>query len=143
VALKDPEEKKKALLATGTAFLNLGKSILQGSMDKNLFSDFATLGSMGVEKLRQTNASRIYISIYRQVWGSRCRKVRTADLLCLERRAMGCSLGCSFRMSIQRLALKVHLRSGFRVRLCLTILAFYTFVPPGRDQASHHQRLVH
>ena len=69
MALKDPEEKKKALLATGTAFLNLGKSILQGSMDKNLFSDFATLGSMSVEKLKQTNASRIYISIHRQVLG--------------------------------------------------------------------------
>jgi len=38
-------------------------------MDKNLISDFATLGSMSVEKLKQTNASRIYISIHRQVLG--------------------------------------------------------------------------
>ena len=69
MALKDPKEVQKALLATGKAIFSLGKSILQGSMDKNLFSDFATLGSMGVEKLKQINASRIYISIYRQVWG--------------------------------------------------------------------------
>ena len=69
MALKDPKEKEKALLATGKAVFSLGKSILQGSMDKNLLSDLATLGSMSVEKLKQTNASRIYISIYRQVWG--------------------------------------------------------------------------
>ena len=69
MALKDPKEKEKALLATGKAVFSLGKSILQGSMDKNLLSDLATLGSISVEKLKQTNASRIYISIYRQVWG--------------------------------------------------------------------------
>ena len=69
VALKDPKEKQKALIATGKAVFSLAKSILQCSMDKNLISDFATLGSMSVEKLKQTNASRIYISIHRQVLG--------------------------------------------------------------------------
>ena len=71
MALKDPKEQQKALVATSKAFFSLGKSILQGSMDKNLLSHFETLGSMGLEKLKQTNASRIYISIYRQVWGLR------------------------------------------------------------------------
>ena len=79
MALKDPKEKQKALVAAGKAFFSLGKSILQGSMDKHLLSDFATLGSMGVEKLKQTNASRIYISIYRQVRGSGCKEVRAGS----------------------------------------------------------------
>ena len=64
LALRDPDEKSKAALALGGALFSMAKSVGQGSLDKNLLNTLATLGSMAVDKMKQMNASRIYLSIH-------------------------------------------------------------------------------
>jgi len=47
LALRDPQENTKALMAVGKALFGAVKTVAQGSLDKNFLSDLATVGRWG------------------------------------------------------------------------------------------------
>jgi len=65
LALRDPNEKSKAVLAFGKVLIGVGKSVATMSLDQNLLGNLATFGGMAVDKIKQHNANRIYISIHK------------------------------------------------------------------------------
>jgi len=47
LALRDPREKSKAGVAVAKALFSVAKTVAQGSLDKELLSNFATIGRWG------------------------------------------------------------------------------------------------
>jgi hypothetical protein len=47
LALRDPREKSKAGIAVAKALFSVAKTVAQGSLDKELLSNFATIGRWG------------------------------------------------------------------------------------------------
>mmetsp|Transcript_29114 Transcript_29114/g.46858 ORF Transcript_29114/g.46858 Transcript_29114/m.46858 type:complete len:393 (+) Transcript_29114:3-1181(+) len=136
IALKDPNEKSKAVLAIGKAVFSAAKSVAQGSLDKNLLSNLATIGSMAIDKIKQMNAIRIYMSIHQ------LNQTKFSMLYRLGKLEIRNSVKEQEEMKQELRSLQAAIMTNPSVDLCSSFANLIAEVLMGRAQIQLHQSSI-